>query len=84
MIGAAIEPVCARFVRVSGVLTLLMLGVFTCVGVVGVLLSTGAGGSVEDSLGVGAGVVTLGSGDCVTTLGVGVVFGLGFLGALGS
>ena len=84
MIGAATEPVCARFVRVSGVLALLMLGVFTFVGVVGVPLSTCAGGSVEDSLGVGAGVVTLGSAGGVTTLGVGVVFGLGFLGALGS
>lgn len=52
----------------------------------GVLFSTGAGGSVEDSLGDGAGVVTLGlgdgvvtlgSGDGVTTLGVGVTLGVG-------
>ena len=43
----------------------------------GVLFSTGAGGSVEDSLGDGAGVVTLGLGDGVTTLGVGVTLGVG-------
>ena len=43
----------------------------------GVLFSTGAGGNVEDSLGDGAGVVTLGSGDGVTILGVGVTLGVG-------